>query len=463
MPVELLTRPEAPDVTALTDEQARQVALAASPQTPHAAPEAPAPAAPYAPELPLQAALQTAPAGYEGRHAVAERRHRTESRLRSVARGVLGLLTRRGRSETPVPTTVEQATAAQPAVEQAAASPFTFEPARAAAWPSAEQPSADPDSAAEPAPVAARAAAAPAIIPAQRASREFAMAAPGSFAPAPANTAPAPARDLADTAAPFIYNTPAATEDVRQPIAPRLQYPTAQKERLQTYGPGWKEGNDFFEGLDLEPSMVPLNAHQPLLTKEQVAEQLGPGFENFGALLGVIHLPHAKEPLYIFDRSTVEVAADGKEDYITRIVGASPTQLGKMRTNIDIGQPDRGELKSELLILNNTTTGKYRATIGTEGWLPGRPDGAKDPSAPVPEQYKDVDGEQVEIYITGEPGTVFVYEKDPRFPSTVEFNAQYITPQDPYQGGPAESFPGEMIRELSKDPADRLSQYRHII
>ncbi|HSW98530.1 MAG TPA: hypothetical protein VLF71_01710, partial [Candidatus Saccharimonadales bacterium] len=192
--------------------------------------------------------------------------------------------------------------------------------------------------------------------------------------------------DPADTAPPLRYDQPATrpplAEDVHAPIAPRLQYNGAQKERLRTHGPGYEEGmtpQQAREAWDADPSTVVLNSYQPLLSKEQVAEQLGTAFANLGALQGVIHLPHAEEPLYVFNRSTIEVGADGKENHVPRFVLATPTQLGKILTNAEIGRPSKQEIRDELLVLSRPLHGggRQRATIGTDEWLPGRPYGPR--------------------------------------------------------------------------------------
>jgi hypothetical protein len=230
------------------------------------------------------------------------------------------------------------------------------------------------------------------------------------------------------TAVATVAQLPPLAEDIRQPIAPRLQYGRTEPHTMRPHGTG-EDNNYRLGGTDLAPA-----THQPLLNKEQVSAQLGPGFD-IGSLQAVIHLPGAKEPLYLFNQSTARPSGD----ITPRFMFATPTQLGKIRTHIDIGQPSADEISGEILTIERAQHSQLsdaRATIGTERWLPGRPqDRDTRADTPVPEQYANVADRQL-IARIDQDGVLMLRDVDPKYPTIIETNPDLIVPQDPWPNGP---------------------------
>lgn len=180
-------------------------------------------------------------------------------------------------------------------------------------------------------------------------------------APAPDTAAPSPA-------------TPA--REALNPIAPKLYY-RAQSERLQPR-----------EAIALTP-------HQPLLTREQVKQQLG--FDAPGELKAAIHLPGAKEPIYCFDRSFVDEQGNAH----TSFTFATPRQLGQIRTMLEIGALTWDEIYDGMLTVQRTpyTSDEGNRSIGRTRWLPGRPAKGHFEAAEAPAEYAQVADRQLAVRI----------------------------------------------------------------
>jgi hypothetical protein len=140
--------------------------------------------------------------------------------------------------------------------------------------------------------------------------------------------------------------------------------------------------------------------HQPLLTREQVNQQLG--FEGFGVLQMVVHLPGAKEPLYCFKSTKALGKGNAEVDYRF----ATPAQLDRMRTAAN--QATWDEVYEGMIHLNSINTGETKVgsngtqvTLGRDHWLPGRAgeDHAESPKSSVPSGMEKVAATQLELRI----------------------------------------------------------------
>jgi hypothetical protein len=213
-----------------------------------------------------------------------------------------------------------------------------------------------------------------------------------------------------------VAQLPPLAEDIRQPIAPRLQYTQAESHTMRSHGTG--ENNDY----RLNANVLAPALHQPLLNKEQVSEQLGPGFD-IGSLQAVVHLPGAEEPLYLFNQSRTR----RNGDVTPRFMFATPTQLGKMRTHIEIGQPSLEDINNEIVTIERTPRSEPRDTyvsIGADRWLPGSP-----------EKYANVTDRQLVARIDMD-GVLMIRDIDAKHPTVIETNPNLIPAQDPWPNGP---------------------------
>ncbi|HSX34171.1 MAG TPA: hypothetical protein VLF62_00825 [Candidatus Saccharimonadales bacterium] len=214
------------------------------------------------------------------------------------------------------------------------------------------------------------------------------------------------------------------------------------------YNPGIAEGTKSHD-------VVPVGTHQPLLNRDQVNQQLG--FEAFGDLQAVVHLPGATEPLYAF-KSTKDL---GKGNVQVDYRFATPKQLDQMRSSVNT--PAWDEVYEGMMHLNRINngetvvgTGGTTMTIGRDYWLPGRPgkEHTTDPHTNVPEGMENVAPAQLRFRIDDTNSLVALnlstpYDyrmdsdaKNAQPPAIVELNPAVIAPQDEWPRVPINHLQG---------------------
>jgi hypothetical protein len=255
--------------------------------------------------------------------------------------------------------------------------------------------------------------------------------------PARKQHTPASREYRSKAAAPRAVTKPAQpqprAEQRTAPIAPKLHYQPGEFQVMNPVTDVPMKFGTIARHEDVSPS-----ARQPLLGAEQVKEQLGQDMD-LGPLQTVIHLPNAREPLYMFDQTTF----DENMDPVPRLLLATPTALGKMRTHQDIGQPSKAEVDSEVRILEIPEGALSTSiTIGTGAWLPGRANG----KSPVPPEFQGLAARQTGIKL-GKDG-MQVYDLDATNPTVLEMNPQPIYASDPWHGGPIEGGQGAYVFDV---------------
>jgi hypothetical protein len=209
---------------------------------------------------------------------------------------------------------------------------------------------------------------------------------------------------------------PGRTAEELRPVAPRLRYYQGQHERLGAGG-----------------NAVAVTAHLPLLAREHVKDQLG---FDMGALRAVLHLPGTENPLYCFDKTTV----DDKGDVLPRFAFATPQQLDQIRSMYETGSPSWDEIHSGMLFMSREPDeqGKMRniQTIGRTRWVPGQQPGVQhEKPLDVPE-YAHLANRQTRMRID-ETGVLMIHDlAEAAHPTTVEVSPHLVPQQDPWPGAP---------------------------
>ena len=209
---------------------------------------------------------------------------------------------------------------------------------------------------------------------------------------------------------------------VEAPPAPALRYVPGERETLQ-----------------YEKNTVSPTAHQPLIPREAVQEQLG---YDMGALQAVLHLPGAKNPLYCFNQSYVKEGGDPVAQYAF----ATQQQLDQIRSMRETGSPNWQEIRSGMLVLNNEVQSdgrKHNAqTIGRARWVPGLQQGMRHEHAvPVPHEYAKLAERQTDIHID-DTGTLGIGElSNGKLHTVVEVNPLPAAAHDPWAGQPLFQMP----------------------
>jgi hypothetical protein len=191
---------------------------------------------------------------------------------------------------------------------------------------------------------------------------------------------------------------------------------------------------------------IAITNRQPLLTREQATQQLG--FSAPGALAAAIHLPNAKDTIYVFDRSTKD--AEGNKES-TMYTFMSTEQLAKLGEAYKTGE-GFDEVYDGALSVHASPydrSGSIR-DIGRANWLPGRPSDTKmDRPHDTPEAYAGVANRQMRARID-EYGVLFLQDTSAYLSektgeispmgdtATVEVSPNYAAPGDQYFTKPPE-------------------------
>lgn len=229
-----------------------------------------------------------------------------------------------------------------------------------------------------------------------------------------------------------------AEQQVPAPVTSKLRYPQGEARGTRPH------------------EVVEIGTHQPLLTREQVNRQLG--FEAFGDLQMVVHLPGAKEPLYGF-KSTQDL---GKGDVQIDYRFATPSQLTHIRTSVHNGAA-WDKVYEEMLHLNRinngetvTSTDGVRAIIGSDHWLPGRAgtEHRAEPGLYIPEGMEGVAPSLLDLHIDGTNNLAAInlatpyvgdYESDTQnasAPAVIELNPALIPAGDEWPHAPINQLQG---------------------